>query len=90
MFECWGASVVYENMTATGGGLSTAVAAITIGAGEGETFPDERPSVDPDLIWDEETGTWVSGIVGPGRHKTSVIAIGQGDANEGVIYFGAS
>lgn len=52
-------------------------------------FPEDRPETyDPDLTWDEETGTWVSVIVGPGRYKTSVIAIGQGDANEGVVYFG--
>lgn len=54
------------------------------------SWPEDRAETyDPDLTWDEESETWVSSIVGPGRHKKSVIAIGQGDANEGVVYFGA-
>lgn len=51
-------------------------------------WPFERPEIDPDLHWDEETQTWITAIVGPGRYKQRVIAVGLGDANEGTIYFG--
>jgi len=43
---------------------------------------------DEDLTWDEETGTWVATVVGPARYKNQLVVIGQGDANQGEIYFG--
>ena len=43
---------------------------------------------DPDLNWDEETSAWVAIVTGPGRYKQQLVVVGQGDANQGEIYFG--
>jgi hypothetical protein len=52
-------------------------------------WPLDRPAdYDEDLIWDEETGDWITGEIGPSRYKQQLIVIGQGNANQGEIYFG--
>ncbi len=60
----------------------------------GNNFPEERPlDYDSDLVWAYNAGTdtweWQDVVVaGGGRYNQQIVAIGQGDANQGVIYFG--
>jgi hypothetical protein len=64
---------------------------ITIGTGviPPNTWPEVRPDeYDSDLSWDEESGDWTLTVTGGGRYKQQLIVIGQGDANQGVVYFG--
>ena len=47
-----------------------------------QTFPATRPgSYDPDLVFDEDTGTWTSDadlLTRDGsRHKTQLVAVGK-------------
>jgi hypothetical protein len=52
-------------------------------------WPASRPSdYDPDLIFDEDTGTWVTADGSAGsRLQTNLVAIGQNDTGQGVIYY---
>jgi hypothetical protein len=56
-------------------------------------WPEERPDdYNPDLYWDEENGTWSETVItaaGGGRYKEQLVAVGQDDDGNGVIYFGA-
>jgi hypothetical protein len=53
-------------------------------------YPPSRPSdYDPDLIWDEDAGTWIAADGSAGsRLQTNLVAIGSNDVGQGVIYYG--
>jgi hypothetical protein len=51
-------------------------------------FPPLRPETyDPDLCWDEETGAWISVLVGGGRYNSFLVLVGSNDVGQGVIYY---
>ena len=53
-------------------------------------WPPERPAgYDPDLCWDEETGTWTPVLVGGGRYNSRLVVVGSNDVGQGVIFFGS-
>ena len=44
---------------------------------------------DPDLIWDEDAGEWITADGSAGsRLQTNLVAIGSNDTGQGVIYYG--
>lgn len=57
------------------------------------SFPHSRRSdYDPDLVWDEETETWVAfesiDISGGGLYQNQLVAVGMDSVGNGKIYFG--
>ena len=53
-------------------------------------WPDDRPGTyDETLVWDETTGAWIAANgKGGSKYQTNIVAIGQDDDGNGVIYYG--
>lgn len=52
-------------------------------------WPENRPEINPDRVWNEETGTWIDNDArGSGRYKNQIIAIGIDTGGNGKVYFG--
>lgn len=51
---------------------------------------EDRPETyDETLIWDEENGEWTDADGSAGsRYQTYLVAVGQDDDGNGVIYYG--
>ena len=56
------------------------------------TFPADRPeSYDESLVWDEEADDWIAADGSGGSHyQSQLVAIGQDDDGNGVIYYGST
>jgi hypothetical protein len=69
-------------------GSMSATASMSIWIVSTQWPPGRWSDYDEDLTWDEETSAWVTTVVGPSRYSIKLVVVGQGNANQGEIYFG--
>ncbi len=56
-----------------------------------DVWPEARSAgYDPDAYWDEDNGVWATvtvAVAGGGRYQSQLVAVGQNDAGQGVVYY---